>query len=42
MQFKKKSFPHFEELCIIFGVDRANGREANFYDDVKEELARGH
>ncbi|KAA8519285.1 hypothetical protein F0562_013541 [Nyssa sinensis] len=36
--FKNKSLPHFEELLIIFGKDRATGRNAQTVADVVEEL----
>ncbi|KAA8547082.1 hypothetical protein F0562_003511 [Nyssa sinensis] len=34
--FKNKSLPHFEELLIIFGKDRAIGRNAQTAADVVE------
>uniref|UniRef100_A0A5B7BF87 Myb/SANT-like domain-containing protein n=1 Tax=Davidia involucrata TaxID=16924 RepID=A0A5B7BF87_DAVIN len=37
-QFKNKPLPHFEELLIIFGKDRATGRNAQTPADVVEEL----
>ncbi|KAA8522293.1 hypothetical protein F0562_012966 [Nyssa sinensis] len=36
--FKNKSLTHFEELLIIFGKDRATGRNAQTVADVVEEL----
>ncbi|KAA8541963.1 hypothetical protein F0562_023115 [Nyssa sinensis] len=36
--FKNKSLPHFEELLIIFGKDRATGKNAETAADVVEEL----
>ncbi|KAA8538094.1 hypothetical protein F0562_027702 [Nyssa sinensis] len=36
--FKNKSLPHFEELLIIFGKDRATGRNVQTVADVVEEL----
>ncbi|KAA8549757.1 hypothetical protein F0562_001225 [Nyssa sinensis] len=36
--FKNKSLPHFEELLIIFGKDRATGKNAQTAANVVEEL----
>ncbi|KAI3692299.1 hypothetical protein L6452_32113 [Arctium lappa] len=39
-KWKNKTFPHFEDLCIVFGKDRANGsrvRDAVEMEDVSME-----
>ncbi|KAA8546828.1 hypothetical protein F0562_003248 [Nyssa sinensis] len=38
VMFKNKSLPYFEEFLIIFGKDRATGRNAQTAADVVEEL----
>lgn len=39
--FKTKSFPYYEELCMVFGKDRATGRNAETAADVVEDLDKG-
>ena len=36
-----KRFPHFDELALVFGKDRASGGRAQHAIDATEELARG-
>ena len=36
-----KRFPHFDELALVFGKDRASGDRAQHATDATEELARG-
>ncbi|KAF4390472.1 hypothetical protein F8388_005969 [Cannabis sativa] len=36
--FKIKSFPWYDDLCAIFGIDRATGKHAETVIDVVEEL----
>ncbi|GAV59016.1 hypothetical protein CFOL_v3_02549 [Cephalotus follicularis] len=38
--FKEKSFPHFDDLLVVFGKDRATGKDAVTSADVMEELNR--
>ncbi|XP_047325990.1 uncharacterized protein At2g29880-like [Impatiens glandulifera] len=39
--FKDKSFRYFDELAIIFGVDRANGNGAVDYVRAEDDVNRG-
>ncbi|GAB4843111.1 hypothetical protein Ancab_013087 [Ancistrocladus abbreviatus] len=36
--FRKKTFPHFTDLCLIYAKDRATGVNAQTVDDVVEEI----
>ena len=36
--WKNKPFPHYWDLCIIFGKDRATGKDAQTPTDVVEEI----
>ncbi|GAB4829296.1 hypothetical protein Ancab_018964 [Ancistrocladus abbreviatus] len=36
--FRKKAFPHFIDLCLIYAKDRATGVNAQTVDDVFEEI----
>ncbi|KAF4373678.1 hypothetical protein G4B88_029628 [Cannabis sativa] len=36
--FKIKSFPWYDDLCAVFGKDRATGKHAETVTDVVEEL----
>ncbi|KAL4616023.1 hypothetical protein ACB092_07G169300 [Castanea dentata] len=36
-----KRFPHFDDLALVFGKDRASGDRAQHAIDATEELARG-
>jgi len=36
--WKNKPFPHYWDLCIIFGKDRATGKDAQTPADVIEEI----
>nr|POF20883.1 hypothetical protein CFP56_42750 [Quercus suber] len=35
---RNKSFPHYEDLCIVYAKDHATGKEAQAPADVVEEL----
>ena len=36
-----KPFPHFDDLSLVFGKDRANGKEAMSASNILEELDKG-
>ncbi|GKB88860.1 hypothetical protein Tco_0961132 [Tanacetum coccineum] len=36
-KWRTKSFPHFEELCVAFGKNRARGNEAKDFADSEKE-----
>ncbi|OWM80610.1 hypothetical protein CDL15_Pgr006640 [Punica granatum] len=36
--FRLKSFPHFEELFMIYANDRATGKDAQTIEDILQEL----
>ncbi|GAB4853759.1 hypothetical protein Ancab_017952 [Ancistrocladus abbreviatus] len=36
--FRKKSFPYFTDLCLIYAKDRATGANAQTVDDIVEEI----
>ncbi|KAL4625363.1 hypothetical protein ACB092_05G019900, partial [Castanea dentata] len=38
---RNKRFPHFDDLALVFGKDRARGDRAQHAIDATEELARG-
>ncbi|KAM3688939.1 hypothetical protein ACJW31_09G008700 [Castanea mollissima] len=38
---RNKCFPHFDDLALVFGKDRASGDRAQHAIDATEELARG-
>nr|POE68149.1 hypothetical protein CFP56_19800 [Quercus suber] len=38
---QNKRFPHFDDLALVFGKDRASGDRAQHATDATEELARG-
>ncbi|KDO57232.1 hypothetical protein CISIN_1g022123mg [Citrus sinensis] len=38
--FKNKAFPHYEDLCTIYGKDHATGRNAVAPADVVEKIER--
>ncbi|KAM3708278.1 hypothetical protein ACB098_02G086300 [Castanea mollissima] len=38
---RNKRFPHFDDLALVFGKDRASGDRAQHAIDATEELARG-
>ncbi|XAR70579.1 hypothetical protein NMG60_11027480 [Bertholletia excelsa] len=35
--FRGKTLPHFDDLCIIWGKDRATGKDAQSVEDILEE-----
>ncbi|KAI3717041.1 hypothetical protein L1987_68357 [Smallanthus sonchifolius] len=35
-----KKFPHYWDLCIVFGKDRANGRDAQTIADIISDINR--
>ncbi|KAJ0492934.1 putative Myb/SANT-like domain-containing protein [Helianthus annuus] len=37
-KWKEKSLPHYEELCIIFGKDRAQGNRAKSVVEMEQEV----
>ena len=40
LHWKGKPFEHYENLCIVFGKDRATGEDAQTPADVVEEMDR--
>ncbi|PON94180.1 Myb/SANT-like domain containing protein [Trema orientale] len=38
--FKHKAFPYYEELCMVFGKDRATGNDADGLADAVDDIAR--
>ncbi|KAL5553006.1 hypothetical protein UlMin_040407 [Ulmus minor] len=38
--FKTKAFPFYDELCVVFGKDRAIGKDAENVADAAEEIIR--
>ena len=38
---RNKRFPHFDDLALVFGKDRASGDRAQHATDATEELTRG-
>ncbi|KAL5541119.1 hypothetical protein UlMin_043405 [Ulmus minor] len=38
--FKTKAFPFYDELCVVFGKDRATGKDAENVADVADEILR--
>ncbi|KAL5549126.1 hypothetical protein UlMin_004357 [Ulmus minor] len=38
--FKTKAFPFYDELCVVFGKDRATGKDAENVADAAEEIIR--
>ena len=38
---RNKRFPHFDDLALVFGKDRASGDRAQHAIDATEELAKG-
>ncbi|KAL5549408.1 hypothetical protein UlMin_004639 [Ulmus minor] len=38
--FKTKAFPFYDELCVVFGKDRATGKDAKNVVDAAEEIIR--
>ncbi|CAI9297192.1 unnamed protein product [Lactuca saligna] len=37
-KWRGKKFPHYWDLCIVFGKDRANGRDAQTAADIVSEI----
>lgn len=37
-KWKKRKFPYYEDLCIVFGKDRATGTEARDFLEIEEEV----
>ncbi|KAI3708695.1 hypothetical protein L2E82_38050 [Cichorium intybus] len=37
-RWKHKKFPYYEELCIVFGKDRAQGNRAKDFLDIEQEV----
>ncbi|PON90591.1 hypothetical protein TorRG33x02_136460 [Trema orientale] len=38
--FKHKAFPYYEDLCLLFGKDRATGNDADGLADAVDDIAR--
>ena len=38
--FKTKAFPFYDELCVVFGKDRATCKDAENVADAAEEIIR--
>ncbi|KAL5574249.1 hypothetical protein UlMin_023846 [Ulmus minor] len=38
--YKTKAFPFYDELCLVFGKDRATGKDAENIVDAAEEIQR--
>ncbi|CAI9300372.1 unnamed protein product [Lactuca saligna] len=36
-KWRNKIFPHYEDLCIIFGNDRVQGNKANDFTQMEED-----
>ncbi|XP_054815524.1 uncharacterized protein LOC129315666 [Prosopis cineraria] len=41
-KWRNKTFPHYDELSNIFGKDRANGKDAQTYEDIVKEFHDQH
>ncbi|KAI3823948.1 hypothetical protein L1987_05394 [Smallanthus sonchifolius] len=39
-KWRGKKFPHYWDLCIVFGKDRANGRDAQITVDIIYDINR--
>ncbi|KAK9062064.1 hypothetical protein SSX86_019249 [Deinandra increscens subsp. villosa] len=39
-KWRGKKFPHYWDLCIVFGKDRANGRDAQTAADILSDINR--
>lgn len=39
-RWREKKFPHYWELCLVFGKDRANGKDAQTAADIISEINR--
>ncbi|KAD6453451.1 hypothetical protein E3N88_08156 [Mikania micrantha] len=39
-KWRGKKFPHYWDLCIVFGKDRANGRDAQTAADILSDMVR--
>ncbi|KAD6119782.1 hypothetical protein E3N88_11053 [Mikania micrantha] len=39
-KWRGKKFPHYWDLCIVFGKDRANGRDAQTAADILSDIVR--
>ncbi|KAJ0526058.1 hypothetical protein HanHA300_Chr09g0318921 [Helianthus annuus] len=39
-KWRSKKFPHYWDLCIVFGKDRANGRDAQEAADIISDMTR--
>ncbi|KAI3829657.1 hypothetical protein L1987_03784 [Smallanthus sonchifolius] len=39
-KWRGKKFPHYRDLCIVFGKDRANGRDAQTAADIISNINR--
>ncbi|KAF5790837.1 putative Myb/SANT-like domain-containing protein [Helianthus annuus] len=39
-KWRSKKFPHYWDLCIVFGKDRANGRDAQTAADIISDITR--
>ncbi|KAD3067808.1 hypothetical protein E3N88_35688 [Mikania micrantha] len=39
-KWRGKKFPHYLDLCIVFGKDRANGRDAQTAADILSDIVR--
>ncbi|KAJ9538116.1 hypothetical protein OSB04_030849 [Centaurea solstitialis] len=37
-RWKNRSFPHYEDLCIVFGKDRARGNRARDFVEMEKEV----
>ncbi|CAH1445644.1 unnamed protein product [Lactuca virosa] len=37
-KWRGKKFPHYWDLCLVFGKDRANGKDAQTATDVISEI----
>ncbi|KAJ9549302.1 hypothetical protein OSB04_021845 [Centaurea solstitialis] len=37
-RWKNKTFPHYEDLCIVFGKDRAQGNGARDFVEMEQEV----
>nr|KAJ0191662.1 hypothetical protein LSAT_V11C800448180 [Lactuca sativa] len=35
---KHKTFPYYEDLCIVFGIDRAQGNRARDFMEMEQEM----
>ncbi|KAI3770611.1 hypothetical protein L6452_01751 [Arctium lappa] len=41
-KWKNKIFPHFQDLCIVFGKDRANGNRVRDVMDMEDASMEDH